>query len=1393
MTPSDLASSEPVFTSPHTTTRGLESFGDFEIVGKLGQGGMGAVYRARQRTLDRLVALKILPSQFEEDADYVGRFQREAKVAASLNHPNLVRVYACGVNEGCHYIAMELVEGENLHQRIRRGALPAPEALRICLDVARGLQCGWQSAQLIHRDIKPSNIYLSSSGEVKLGDLGLAKSLLGNTTGLTQTGSLMGTPHYISPEQARGDKTIDFRADIYSLGCTLFEMLTGRTPYEASDTFAIVNMHLNAPPPALMKALPGCPIPLARVVGKMLKKSARERQQSYEDLIAELERVLEVIVQGNAGPSAVVAAWRDLNEGRPAPAAPAVDRPAEPVKSKLPLYITIAATVLVLGALAFIALRPAKPDRGVRQLAAAVEERGLPRGADQPQQAAPPQSGSELPQSKAPAAEPWQDVLRDPAMLGLKGAVEHTAEGLRFNDVGSAFLRPQALGHTGAIRLRATFGAGRLRLSDWARQASDAKTTATYVLSVIDEQRVRLSGGENGTGKTIGQRDFALSKPLQAGQDYELELRAAGGIYTAKLNGQVLGTITGSVHDLHQFGVAEDQGTQPALVKSLEVLDLDAPAASTTPRGSEPWIDGLAEWWAAHGKENDVLHWLAQEAAGSRCVNGQSPSTVEVGEKRRKEITDVALRATISGAKFWSLDLRTGNHNSRYSANVDAQRGRICLDPPEGAIEELKPFNLPPGFTPADRHTGEFRAQGDTLTFLLDGQEVASVRDTRRPLGGAYLVASPGALIEKLEYTELTKAPPPPAADPGWHDLLADVDLTRAVVKGTWKKVADGIELEKPDGPGVLEFNTLAPSDYEFEIQFTPTTGGNNVNQHLSMAGRTFVWKMNAHGRTPPLYGLDLLDGKFCSSFAEAAKTGNIQLEPGKRYVSSVKIHPGHVHAFMNGVDYLTWEGDPQRLSSEDALRLRDGQHLGLGSWSRGVIFHRAAVRQLLPGGKPGAAAEPAAAEPWQDVLRDPAKLAFGRSVERTEEGLRMGENSGASIRADAGPQRDGAVRIRTIYGGMGAGVRVRNSSAGNYQLYASSENVISLVCNKPNQSQGLANFRPKKPLQSGQEYELELRIVGQLLTARLDGEVLGTFSDGSLREGLFGVATVGKSAPVLIKSLEVLDLDAPGGASATPAAATRDAPFVNSLGMKFVPVPIVGGPSDGQRVLFSVWETRVQDYEVFVQETQHEWPKPGLPQGPTHPAVNVSWDDAQAFCDWLSARDHEAGKLGPNDRYWLPTDHEWSCAVGIGEKEDAAKLPSEESGHIGNAYLWGGTQWPPPAGAGNYASDELQPLQAAGRYPGVKLMMPGYRDGFAETAPAGSFPPNGLGLYDLGGNVSEWCEDWYDAAQTHRVLRGASWTHSTGYDLRSSTRDRRIPVTRDVFRGFRVVLAPAP
>jgi serine/threonine protein kinase len=272
-----------------------QTFGEFEILEKLGEGGMGAVYKGRQSALKRIVAIKVLQPSLARDPEYVCRFNNEAVAAAALAHPNLVQVHAAGESNGVHWFAMEYVEGESVQKRVdRMGKLPPSEALAICIHVVAGLTYGWRKAQLIHRDIKPDNIFLSTDGDVKLGDLGLAKSL-SQENSLTMTGASMGTPLYISPEQTEGRKDITFSTDIYSLGCMLFHLVSGQAPYHGDTPFSVMLKHVSAPIPDLRDACPDCPDTLAAVVQKMMSKSPNDRHSSYDELAADLQTAYSLL------------------------------------------------------------------------------------------------------------------------------------------------------------------------------------------------------------------------------------------------------------------------------------------------------------------------------------------------------------------------------------------------------------------------------------------------------------------------------------------------------------------------------------------------------------------------------------------------------------------------------------------------------------------------------------------------------------------------------------------------------------------------------------------------------------------------------------------------------------------------------------------------------------------------------------------------------------------------------------------------------------------------------------------------------------------------------------------------------------------------------------------
>ncbi len=335
--------------------------------------------------------------------------------------------------------------------------------------------------------------------------------------------------------------------------------------------------------------------------------------------------------------------------------------------------------------------------------------------------------------------------------------------------------------------------------------------------------------------------------------------------------------------------------------------------------------------------------------------------------------------------------------------------------------------------------------------------------------------------------------------------------------------------------------------------------------------------------------------------------------------------------------------------------------------------------------------------------------------------------------------------------------------------------------------------------LQTQQRYTATVCVRKDSAQAFLDGKLISTWRSelGALTGEAFWAIPDPKSLGIsatnvqtVFHSIEVREVTGKGHvtteAATASSAATKDAPFVNSLGMKFVPVPITGGPTGGQRVLFSVWETRVQDYALFAEETKRAWRKQNFEQGPTHPAVHIAREDATAFCRWLTERERQAGRIGAGEAYRLPSDHEWSCAAGLGGREDASHSVEEKMHRIKDAFPWG-TAWPPPATAGNYAGDEAREAMVFSNI----TFIPGHRDAFPATAPVGSFLPNSAGLLDLGGNVWEWATAAPGVMSGPWFTRGACFADGHRQNLLSSSRHLRAEGFHDASIGFRVVLAP--
>ncbi|MFI3177516.1 MAG: Stk1 family PASTA domain-containing Ser/Thr kinase, partial [Eubacteriales bacterium] len=259
----------------------------YEILEKVGTGGMSDIYKAKCHKLNRLVAMKVLKQEFSENTDFVSKFHIEAQATAGLAHPNIVNVYDVGEEDGMHYIVMELVEGITLKRYIeKKSSLTVKEAISIAIQVSMGIEVAHNN-HIIHRDIKPQNIMISKDGKVKVADFGIAKAATSNTI----TSNVMGSVHYTSPEQARGGFS-DEKSDIYSLGITMFEMITGRVPFNGDTTVAIAIKHIQEPIPMPSTYAEEIPVSLEQIIMKCTQKSPDRRYSNIADVIADLKKSL---------------------------------------------------------------------------------------------------------------------------------------------------------------------------------------------------------------------------------------------------------------------------------------------------------------------------------------------------------------------------------------------------------------------------------------------------------------------------------------------------------------------------------------------------------------------------------------------------------------------------------------------------------------------------------------------------------------------------------------------------------------------------------------------------------------------------------------------------------------------------------------------------------------------------------------------------------------------------------------------------------------------------------------------------------------------------------------------------------------------------------------------
>ena len=316
----------------------------YEVEELVGAGGMSSVYRARDQLLERYVALKILHPQYGEDEEYVERFRREARSVAKLSHPHIVTVIDRGEDDGRQYIVFEYVDGENLKQLVERtGPLPTRSAIELAVSIADALAFAHENG-IVHRDVKPQNVLITPDGDAKVTDFGIARSL-DVEHGVTQTGTVLGTSNYLSPEQAGGKVTTP-STDIYSLGVVVYELLTAEVPFPGENFVAIAMKHINEPAPDVLAKRPDVPLRLAAAVDRALEKDPAQRFPTMAAFAAELRLCLTDLDLPDAERTLIVPS-PVLKESRP--------HRARTARSRAPLYALLgllAVAAIVAGVLA---------------------------------------------------------------------------------------------------------------------------------------------------------------------------------------------------------------------------------------------------------------------------------------------------------------------------------------------------------------------------------------------------------------------------------------------------------------------------------------------------------------------------------------------------------------------------------------------------------------------------------------------------------------------------------------------------------------------------------------------------------------------------------------------------------------------------------------------------------------------------------------------------------------------------------------------------------------------------------------------------------------------------------------------------------------------------------
>ncbi len=892
----------------------------YQFESLLGRGGMGAVYKAVQISLDRPVAIKVLPVDLidDEDSQFAERFKNEARTMARMNHPSIVDVYDFGETQtGLLYIVMEFINGTDVSQMIiSQGKLPEDYALSITAHVCDALNYAHRNG-IIHRDIKPANILINMEGAVKVADFGLAKASDAGQSGLTKTNMAMGTPDFVAPEALIPGIPLDGRADLYAVGVMLYQMLTGEIP---RGIWSLPGTKLGTDPR------------FDGIITKAMQTDREVRYQTAAEIRQELDVILttprSVLIQQQQ--AAAEAAARATRAQRQATSGPQKRNPEQPVhqapapvkKSSLGPLIGIAATVVLIAGLVYMLKPPAK--KPASQTAAAT-----PKPSDASALATMPAPADVTDSSGfsnfAPTAQ-WRDELAGTDPWGP--AWQRVGSEMRVVEPKNPMRLFADLRQDSALRIRFRSQSDAAFL-DLVQRLNKVGIGPRYVITVWTKEKLGGSLDVLPLKKDGERRTLAPLKsrpPLGTGTEHTAELYAIGDHLTFFFDGQLLSETQDNTLTEGFPGLMASKGIELIRVETA-VLDKQ----TTNP----PPVEVLAFGGHRYQFSPEKLNW--EEAKAKAAAAGGHLATI-TGQEENQWVLDTFVTKLPQGLSLWLGG--TKDNPTRQWTWITGEPFTFTAwgtNEPGGADE----FAL--CFSQMSRGWGDIRSNG------------LGQADRR----GGYLIEWDDAGTNPMPATTAPVASSTPAMPSDWTDLLANADIALDATLGEWAMTADGLHCKADGGMSYVKLIPTPPEEYDFEIEFTVTMGRANwgtVSQVLVVPGHRFALHLGSKFIS---LGANLDGKRWDDPGRTEARSLDAGFTPGQRTRAKVEIRRGNARVLIDDKEVIQWSGDFKRLSLHtQSYNQRDTTQLAVACQNAEVIFHRIRV---APAPKPAAVASAAA------------------------------------------------------------------------------------------------------------------------------------------------------------------------------------------------------------------------------------------------------------------------------------------------------------------------------------------------------------------------------------------------------------------------------------------------